>query len=382
MIPVDPSTMSGLPAPLWFILFFKIVGFFLHLIPMGLWFAGLPIAAYAAARQGEQGRLWTRRFLKQLPVILALGINFGIVPLLFLQVAYYKAFYTATILMAWHWLFVVGFVMVAYYGVYWMAFRSDRLVSGSDCERKAIIRQAIAFSLVLAFVGTIMTMGLTLTASPERWDALLNETNVAGAVSGWGADWGNPSIWARLLVTFGLGVVTTSAWIVCDAAWLRGKKSEEEDAAYKSWAQNFAGRTALFLGAPLVVLGTVFFWAVQHPDLRSQIMSAWIVLPILALAALIGSAVWLFLNRDAKPSGKIALIAAGLQVAALLLHAVNRQLTQHLDIGRWFKVGAIPEDVQWSPIVAFLLCFVFGLTVIGWMIAQLQHAKPSESTSE
>ena len=53
-----------------------------------------------------------------MPVIVALGINFGVVPLLFVQLAYYKVFYPATILMAWHWLAIIGLLIPAYYGVY------------------------------------------------------------------------------------------------------------------------------------------------------------------------------------------------------------------------------------------------------------------------
>ena len=60
--------------------------------------------------------------MAQMPVIVALGVNFGIVPLLFVQVAYYKVFYPATILMAWFWLAIIGLLIPAYYGVYVYAF--------------------------------------------------------------------------------------------------------------------------------------------------------------------------------------------------------------------------------------------------------------------
>jgi hypothetical protein len=56
--------------------------------------------------------------MNQMPIIVALGINFGIVPLLFAQVAYYKVFYPATVLMAWPWLAVILLLVFAYYGVY------------------------------------------------------------------------------------------------------------------------------------------------------------------------------------------------------------------------------------------------------------------------
>ena len=53
-----------------------------------------------------------------MPVIVAVGVNLGIVPLLFVQLAYYKVFYPATILMAWFWLAIIVLLIPAYYGVY------------------------------------------------------------------------------------------------------------------------------------------------------------------------------------------------------------------------------------------------------------------------
>ena len=60
--------------------------------------------------------------MTQMPVIVAMGINFGIVPLLFIQVGYAKIFYPATVLMAWFWLAIIGVLIPAYYGVYIYAF--------------------------------------------------------------------------------------------------------------------------------------------------------------------------------------------------------------------------------------------------------------------
>ena len=110
--------MESVPAPFWFVQFFKVVGFTLHMIPMGIWFAGLPVVILCALRNGEHSRFYARRMTKQLPVMMALGINFGIVPLLFLQTTYYKAFYTATILTAWFWIAVIPILIIGYYSLY------------------------------------------------------------------------------------------------------------------------------------------------------------------------------------------------------------------------------------------------------------------------
>ena len=116
------TTPSPLPAPMWFIQFFKVLGFALHAVPMSLWYAGIVVAMILYARGGEQGRRFSGRLMSQMPVIIAFGVNLGIVPLLFVQLAYFKVFYPATILMAWFWLAIVGMLIPAYYGVYVYAF--------------------------------------------------------------------------------------------------------------------------------------------------------------------------------------------------------------------------------------------------------------------
>ena len=107
-----------LPAPPWFIVVMKTIGFALHAVPMNLWYAGILVAMLLAVLGGEHGRRFSARLMRQMPVIIALGINFGIVPLLFIQVGYGSVFYPATILMAWPWFLVVVLLLPAYYGVY------------------------------------------------------------------------------------------------------------------------------------------------------------------------------------------------------------------------------------------------------------------------
>ena len=64
------------------------------------------------------GGYFAGRLLRQMPVIVAVGVNLGVVPLLFVQLAYHRVFYPATILMAWFWLGIIVLLIPAYYGVY------------------------------------------------------------------------------------------------------------------------------------------------------------------------------------------------------------------------------------------------------------------------
>ena len=104
---IDTAT-PGLPAPVWFIELFKMLGFTLHMAPMNLWYAGMILAVLLHALGSEHGRRFSARLMTQMPVIVAMGVNLGIVPLLFVQLGYAKIFYPATVLMAWFWLAIIG----------------------------------------------------------------------------------------------------------------------------------------------------------------------------------------------------------------------------------------------------------------------------------
>ena len=91
--------------------------------------------------------------MAQMPVIIAMGINFGIVPLLFIQVGFAQVFYPATVLMAWFWFAVIVLLMPAYYGVYVYAFglaeagRADAAVeAGGRLARRDPVRSRSASS--------------------------------------------------------------------------------------------------------------------------------------------------------------------------------------------------------------------------------------------
>src|SRR3989304_10151541 len=115
---LGPLNPLGYPAPYWFILFFKVFGFTLHITLMNLWFAGLITMLLLRWRGGAHAQRLSDRVINAMPFVIAFGINLGIVPLLFTQVAYYQVFYPATILAAWPWFSVILLVMLAYYGVY------------------------------------------------------------------------------------------------------------------------------------------------------------------------------------------------------------------------------------------------------------------------
>jgi hypothetical protein len=77
---LGPTNSLGLPAPFWFIEFFKVLGFSLHVVPMNLWYAGVILAAILGVWGGTNGKRLAQRLMAQMPFIIAFGVNLGIVP--------------------------------------------------------------------------------------------------------------------------------------------------------------------------------------------------------------------------------------------------------------------------------------------------------------
>ncbi|GIX01529.1 MAG: hypothetical protein KatS3mg112_0466 [Thermogutta sp.] len=179
MEPVDPATLGPLPAPFWFIQFFKVLGFILHMVPMNLWFAGMFLTLVLYRREGP-ARHWAERMATLMPVIIAFGVNFGIVPLLFIQVAYPWAFYPATILTAWFWLAIIGLLLVAYYGVYAFAFgvTPDRPHAGME------VYSGVGGGCVFPDHCHSFLQRNEPDGSPRKM-----EVDLAGAPGGRGSDW-------------------------------------------------------------------------------------------------------------------------------------------------------------------------------------------------
>ena len=214
MTSIDPATLPALSAPLWFIEFFKVLGFVLHSIPMHLWLVGLPLAVLLMMIGGPNAKNFARRLFRQLPILMALGINFGIVPLLFVQAAYYKAFYPATVLTAWHWFGILILVLPAYYLLY-IASAS----AGSGRKWRTIFAGQTAWILLVG-AGLIFASVWTFMVRPELWPDVWRQHSMAAAATGLGTHWRDPAVFIRFLSVVGLGFVTVAFWAVFDAWFL------------------------------------------------------------------------------------------------------------------------------------------------------------------
>jgi len=364
---IGPSSALGAPAPYWFLVFFKVLGFTLHTAPMHLWFAGTIVALLLGRSGAGQAQLLSARLLRRMPIVIAYGVNFGIVPLLFTQVAYYKVFYPATILMAWPWFSIFALLTVAYYGTY--------LYAGGLHEGPGMtpLRNAAGWTAAILFlvIGFLFTNAFSLMANIAAWPQLWLANNVAGAAMGTALNLGDPTLWPRWLMMFGLALTTTAAYIGVDT----GLFAVEAPDAYRQWSRGLAFKLyslgVLWFGcAGLAYLAT---WPVE---LRGAAFSGWRAALMLTTAVAPGLP-WLLLRQQAHSrDGRAWAWAVGLaQFGVLALNAVSRQVVQNLQLRRFVDVTSEPVTLQWSPLLSFLALFVAGLAVIAWMLSKVVAAE-------
>lgn len=362
---IGPGTPLGLPAPYWFLVFFKVFGFSLHMIPMNLWYAGLVTVLLAGRFGGQHAKRLRDRFVKALPILIAMGINFGIVPLLFTQVGYYQTFYPATILMAWPWFSVILLVMLAYYGVY-------IYVVGLSRPRMSGARRLTGWIAAGLFilVGFLFANGFSLMTNTSGWLALWRTARFAGAALGTGLNTADPSLWPRWLMMFGLALMTTAAYILVDTAFF----AEREQDAYRDWARHFAFRVSTvgviwFAGA-----GSWYFFGALGAEIRSMLLGSPLMI-LTVLTALSPGFPWILtaLGSSRETRGLVSVTAVA-QYGVLALNAVSRQIVQNAELAPSLDVTRQPVNLQLSPLIVFLVLFVAGLAVVGWMVVQAVKA--------
>lgn len=166
--------LDGIPGPWGLMAFLLFATFILHLVLMNT-VVGLAVISFVHRvrhmRGAAGGSAKKARFTPDLllPKGVALLVNFGIPPFLFIQCLFAPYIYASSVLMALWWLSVMMLVMLAYYGLYInMARRglgdgARLLVSGLVC-------------LLLLVCAFFFVNNMTLMQSPERWIAYAHES--------------------------------------------------------------------------------------------------------------------------------------------------------------------------------------------------------------
>jgi hypothetical protein len=324
-----PSPWGWFEALLW-------LTFALHLLFMNLAVGSAALAL--AGRLGRRQEDLARELGHRLPTFLALTVNFGVAPLLFVQVVYGQFLYTSSVLMAGWWLAVIGLVILGYYASY---AHDAKFTSAPGLSRLAL---ALALGL-LAAVGFLFANNMTLMLRPEAWTAYFHSPG------GGLLNLSDPTMWPRA-AHFLLAAPAVAGLY----AAIIGQKKRRTDwtACGLAW---FTRVTML-----QIVVGGWLLFSLPRNVMLGFMGGSGLATALLALGVLVGLSA-LLAGIQKKPTP-----AAWLTFAAIVLMAGARAQVRLLTLAPVFTPASLPVTNETGSLVMFLAALAVGLALIGWML--------------
>lgn len=326
----------------WF-LFLLLLTFPLHLLAMNSMLGGLMLGVYQHLRGGEVQRRLAHRIALATPLIIALTVNLGVAPFLFLQVLYGQFVYTSSILMGLFWILVIPILMAAYSGAYLYDFKFGRLgrtgvVVGMFC--------CLCFLVIAAFFSNNML----LMVLPERFGEYFNH------MSGTLLAFDHPGYLPRYLHMV-LGAIAVGGLAVA----LLGRFQAERDLQLAEHAHDLGLRTFLVFTLINILVGVAYLMSLP----REQIL--------------------LFMGRDAGATtafGAGLLLTVGVvitayrkrlwltvghAVALVYVMAFMRAWLRSGYLREYFTLDRLEMIPQYSPLVFFVVILLFGIGCLAWL---------------
>lgn len=310
-------------------------------------------------RKGDSGFQTAASVIaRRLPIVMTYVINLGIPPLLFAQVLYGRALYTSSILIGAIWISVIFLVMA----IYWLLYR----IAEKTSQGKPVLVQALCALILAGGVGQIYSLNMTLMLRPEVWQNMY-----ANSKTGLQATPHDPTMIPRWLFVMVGGLILGGLWLALHS--------------YLPAVGGDAKRILKRVGATMAVVGSLaqlaigpWVYAAQPTAIQKALDSplylgscaVWVlgVVLTLALAAL---------QLGKAGSTKLTVLAGITAFLGVAGGVVFRDgIRDQTLLSKGFDVWKRTEVSNWSVIGLFLLLFVIGLGVVGWLLLVMKNAKP------
>ncbi|MCA1905549.1 MAG: hypothetical protein LDL11_03035 [Desulfarculus sp.] len=320
--------------------------FVLHLLAMNAMLGGAVIAlAQALGGEGQPRVPPTEQAIAvKLPFTIALTVNLGVPPLLFLQVHYGNLLYTSAVLMAAWWLSIFVLAMVAYYAAYVYDFRLASL----GRVRTLVIGLAVLCLLAVAFV---FSNSMTLMLKPTAWTAYFANPR------GTNLNLADPTLWPRYLhfvlaslAVGGLGLAGLGSWRRRRGD-LGGKELVRVGLNWFIWGTlaQMADGLWFLLSLPQEIMLLFLGGSVSHTAL-------------LWLGVAMGVGALVLASKGRVPP------AAAAALGTVVLMALTRDLLRAAYLKPFFSPEGLPVTAQASPALVFLAALIVGSILIFWLL--------------
>ncbi|MEN8198898.1 MAG: hypothetical protein ABFR63_02380 [Thermodesulfobacteriota bacterium] len=329
------------------------VTFFFHLLVMNV-LLGCSIISFFRHVAGHNTEL-NRVIARKLPFTVAFAINFGVAPLLFLQVLYGHFMYTSSVLMAVYWLSIFVILIFSYYSTYIYSMNYERSVAFHSLLSGFIVVSLLA-------VAFIISANLTLMTNPESWTAYFR--NPEGTF----LPLSDPSLFPRFLHSV-LGSVAVGGLSIGLYYDFRKRKGDADTESGLATGMNwFAGATMLNFG-----VGAWYWGSLRQsvPSLNGDGASFFLIFIVLGIILAMFSLIHGMSHR-VRP-------AAAYLLGALFSMVLVREFARRLTLAPWFETSDLEVVPQYSPLIAFLLVFVAGLWLVYYMVRLVLTDKEVQS---
>ena len=350
---MDPATLipatDALPvAAKWFEVLLLAV-FPIHLLFMNVALGGAAICLANMVRRDPVPGL-TKQLYFQLPIALALAVNFGVAALLFLQVLYGNFVYTSSVITAGFWLLFIPILLAAYLCLYVGKFRFD----SSKGLRLPMMAVTLTGLVVCSF---ILSNTFSFMLTPERWTAWFANSG------GFHLNTEDPTFFPRWLhyVTGSLAVAG-----IFVALWARAFPGQDPEGAR---ARERLGMKWFFRATVVqMVLGVLWLVTLPKAVLLGFMGGDGVATTLLVSSIALGLAA-----LESSFRGRV-LPAAVLAAATVFAMSWVRDQLRKLYLDPYQTLDQLPLDPDHVSPILFALALALAVPACWWMIRVWRRA--------
>lgn len=326
----------------WF-QFLLLLTFPLHLLAMNAMLGGLVIGVIQHFRGGEVQRRLAHRVAVVTPLLIALVVNLGVAPFLFVQVLYGQFIYTSSILMGLFWILVIPVLILAYSGSYLYDFSFDRL------GRLGIVVAGLCCIFFLA-IAAMFSNNMQLMLMPAKFLEYFNTPN--------------GTILLTDTIQFPpryLHMVVSALAIGGLAVALLGRFKAERDLNLADHATELGLRTFWILTLVNIAVGALFLLSLPKEQMMlfmgrdmgaTLSLAVGMLLTIGAIITAIRQKLWLTIMHV------VALVYVMVFMRAWLRSGYLHQ---------YFTLDQLELVPQYSPMIFFFITLLVGVICLGWL---------------
>ena len=313
--------------------------FVLHIILMNFVLGGSLIAVWNAIR-----RKTSFSGSKNIPLLLALTINLGVPPLLFVQVLYGHLFYSSSIIMALPWILIIPILILAYYSAYIFVKQMNK--------RPMLSKITLGIStLFLLFITFMWVNNSTLSVTPERWSVYFSN------MKGTNLNLSEPTLLPRFLHFITAAISITGLGMALYAHFTKKTDLEKREKDKTAGLKIFAWGTMV-----QVVIGT-WFWLSQPKAIWILFMGENLIYTVLMVLSWIIAIIMILTAMQKKLWITVAM--ASLLIVTM---SIIRELVRMAYLDGIFHPAELEVSQQISPFIAFLITFVIGIVALIYML--------------